>query len=150
TGTTLDREARERGNSVYFPRHVIPMLPEILSNGVCSLQEREARFCKSAFIQYDNDGEVIGARFANTVISSAKRLTYRQASGAIDGQTGGLSREVAELLRRMDTLARIIQKRRLAAGQIVLDLPEIELVLDDDNRVVDAKRADTSFSHTII
>ncbi len=149
-GTALDDEARQRGNSVYFPRHVIPMLPETISNGVCSLQEAEPRLCKSAFIEYDADGEVIGARFANTIIQSAKRLTYRQASGIVDGHTGGFSQPVVALMRDMDTLARAIQKRRQAAGQIVLDLPETELVLDDDNRVVDARTADQSFSHTII
>jgi len=149
-GTALDDEARERGNSVYFPRHVIPMLPEVLSNGVCSLQEGEPRLCKSAFIDYDEAGGVVGARFSNTIIQSARRLTYRQASGILDGNTGGYPREVVEILRRMDTLARVIQKRRLAAGQIVLELPEIELVLDDENRVIDAHKADTSFSHTII
>ncbi len=149
-GTALDGEARERGNSVYFPRHVIPMLPEVLSNGVCSLQEGEPRLCKSAFIEYDEAGRVVGARFANTIIQSARRLTYRQASGILEGNTGGYPREVVELLRRMDTLARAIQKRRLADGQIVLELPEIELVLDDENRVVDAHKADTSYSHTII
>lgn len=149
-GTALDDEARERGNSVYFPRHVIPMLPEILSNGVCSLQEGEPRLCKTAFIEYDEAGGVVGARFANTIIQSARRLTYRQASGILDGHTGGYPKDVVELLRRMDTLARAIQKRRLANGQIVLELPEIELVLDDENRVVDAHKADTSYSHTII
>lgn len=149
-GSAMDTEAKRRGNSVYFPRFVIPMLPELLSNGVCSLQEAEPRWCKSAFIQYDADGNVLGTRFANTVIRSAKRLTYREASGILEGHVGGLAPEVIALVRRMDTLARIIQKRRLADGQIVLDLPEIELVLDDEDRVIDARPADTSFSHTII
>lgn len=149
-GTDLDESARQRGNSVYFPRHVIPMLPEVLSNGLCSLQEGEPRLCKSAFIRYDAAGNVLSSRFANTVIRSRKRLTYRQASGILDGKTGGFDAEIIDLVRRMDALARTIQRRRLAAGQIVLDLPEIELVLDDDNRVTDARPADTSFSHTII
>jgi len=149
-GTPLDEEAQLRGNSVYFPRHVIPMLPETISNGVCSLQEGEPRLCKSAFIEYDAEGEVLGARFANTIIQSAKRLTYKQASGIVEGHTGGFSQPVVALMRDMDTLARVIQKRRLAAGQIVLELPETELILDDENRVVDARPADQSFSHTII
>ncbi|MFG0273839.1 MAG: RNB domain-containing ribonuclease, partial [Phycisphaerales bacterium] len=70
-GSPLDEEAKERGNSVYLPRRVIPMLPELLSNGVCSLQERVPRFCKSAFIRYDEKGNVTGRGYSSTVIHSA-------------------------------------------------------------------------------
>jgi ribonuclease R len=149
-GGTLDDEARTRGTSVYFPGHVIPMLPELLSNGLCSLQEGEQRLCKSAFIQYDAGGNVLGARFANTVIRSAQRLTYTQAQAIIDGDKKGVSREVVELLERMDTLARTIRKRRLDQGMIVLELPEVKLILNDDGQVADAEPEDTSFTHTII
>src|SRR5208337_5139451 len=71
TGSALDVEAKERGNSCYFPGFVIPMLPEVLSNGVCSLQEGVPRLCKSAFIVFDDDAHPIHAHFANTVIRSA-------------------------------------------------------------------------------
>ena len=83
-GTAMDEEARERGNSVYFPGYVIPMLPEILSNGVCSLQEEVPRLCKSAFITYDDGAKPVAAKFANTVITSAKRLRYREAQAILD------------------------------------------------------------------
>src|SRR4029077_3704548 len=73
-GTPLDDEAQKRGNSTYFPGFVIPMLPEILSNGVCSLQEGVPRLCKSAFITLDHDGRPVQTRFANTIINSKKRL----------------------------------------------------------------------------
>jgi ribonuclease R len=146
----LDEGAKERGNSVYFPRHVIPMLPEVLSNGVCSLQEGEPRLCKSAFIRYDEGGHVRGARFANTVIRSAKRLTYRQATAVLHGRKEGVPPEVVALLKRMDALARAIQGRRMEEGMIVLDLPEVELVFDEAGHVTGAEPADTSFSHTII
>jgi ribonuclease R len=156
-GGVLDAEVRERGTSVYFPRHVVPMLPEVLSNDLCSLQEGEPRLCKSAFISYDETGRALGTRFANTVIRSAKRLTYRQATAILEGGKNGGSKEAAsiprkvgELLVRMDRLARVIQRRRLDQGMIVLDLPEVELRLDDSGQVVDADPADRSFSHTII
>ncbi|MBI5763706.1 MAG: ribonuclease R [Planctomycetes bacterium] len=149
-GGATDTEARLRGTSVYLPRHVIPMLPEILSNGLCSLQEAEARLCKSAFIKYDAGGNVVGARFANTVIRSSKRLTYRQAQAVIDGNRGSVEQEVADLVMRMDQLARVIQKRRIADGMISLELPEVSLVLDEGGRVIDAQPEDTSFTHTII
>lgn len=149
-GGALDREARDRSTSTYFPRFVIPMLPETLSNGVCSLQERVPRFAKSAFIRYDRKGVVRSARFANTVIRSMKRLTYRQASAVLDGKAGRLSKKVVALVRRMDKLARAIQKRRIEKGMLVLDLPGIDLVFDEKDNVIGVTPEDTSFSHTII
>lgn len=159
--TPLDLEARQRGNSTYFPGYVIPMLPEILSNGVCSLQEGVPRLCKSVFITFDDDAYPIRTRFANTIIRSTRRLRYREAQALIDGQSiiphpegpkkaADYPSEVVDLLRKMESLARRIQKRRLAQGQIVLDLPEVELILDEEGRVVDAVPEDTSFTHTLI
>lgn len=149
-GGALDQEAALRGNSIYFPRHVIPMLPEVLSNGLCSLQEGQPRLAKSVFIRYDAHGRRLGTRFANTVIQSHKRLTYREAGAMIDGDKKGFPREVTALLGRMSRLARLIQKRRLADGMIVLDLPDVELVFDEEDRVIDVRPEDASFSHTII
>lgn len=148
--SAMDAEAHERGTSVYFPGHVIPMLPEVLSNGVCSLQEGEPRLTKSAFIRYDGQGRVLSARFANTIIKSAKRLTYRQATGIIEGRSGHLPKAVVEQVREMEKLARVIQQRRVAEGMIVLDLPAVDLVLDENGRVVDARPEDRSYSHTMI
>lgn len=149
-GGAIDTTARERGTSVYFPGYVIPMLPELLSNGLCSLQEGEDRLCKSAFIRYDAAGRVVGTRFANTIIRSTKRLTYTQAQTIIDGNVGDCPQPVLQLLRDMDTLAKVIRRRRLNDGMVTLDLPEVRLVLDDKGRVVDAKPEDDSFTHTII
>ncbi len=146
----LDSAARERGNSVYFPRKVIPMLPEILSNGVCSLQQDRRRFCKSAFIRYDREGNVTATRLAETVIKSSRRLTYTQAQGIIDGKGGGFDGPVVELIVRMNELARLIEARRTKAGMLHLDLPSVELVLDEDGKVVGAKGEDDSYTHTII
>ncbi len=160
-GSALDEEAYKRGNSCYFPGHVIPMLPEILSNGVCSLQEGVPRLCKSVFITLDEDAEPVATRFANTVIRSARRLRYREAQAIIDGARevphpeGNRSIDaypphVVGLLREMNALAKRIQKRRLAAGQIVLDLPEVELLLDEDGKVAGTRAEDQSFTHTLI
>jgi len=149
-GHPLDHEAGLRGNSIYLPRHVLPMLPEVLSNGLCSLQEGEPRLAKSVFIEYDAKGNRKSTRFANSVIQSRKRLTYAEATKILEGGGQDYEPEVVELLQQMDHLARLIQKRRLANGMIVLDIPEVELVLDDENEVIDVEPADTSFSHTII
>lgn len=146
----LDKEARERGNSAYFPGFVIPMLPEVLSNGVCSLQEGVPRLAKAALIRCDKQGKVLGTRFANGVIQSAKRLTYKQATQILGGKVGGYPPEVVDLVQRMDRLARIIQRRRREEGMLTLGIPEVELVLDDDGEVTGVEKADTSFSHTII
>lgn len=159
-GSPLDAEARRRGNSVYLPRRVIPMLPETLSNGVCSLQEGALRFCKSAFIRYDQDANVLSTRFARSAIRSAKRLTYREAQALIDGDPGEARKHactdtpytdrLVHALRQMNDLALRIRQRRLRAGMIVLDLPEVDLVFDDDGRVIDAQPEDDSFTHTLI
>ncbi len=146
----LDREARRRGNSVYLPQYVVPMLPELLSNGLCSLQEGEPRLTKSVFLRYNRQGKVMATRFANSIISSAQRLSYEQATLILEGKTGGAPPEVIELLREAERLARIIRDRRVRDGMLVLDLPEVELVFDDRQRVIGAEPADTSFSHTII
>ena len=149
-GGPLDTDARARATSVYFPRRVVPMLPEILSNGACSLQQGVPRFCKSAFIHYDRAGEVLGVRLAETVISSTRRLTYAEAQGICDGKNGQFQRKVVKIVRRMEALARLIEARRRKAGMIHLDLPAVELVLDDDGNVVDAVAEDDSYTHTII
>jgi ribonuclease R len=157
----LDVEAAARGNSAYFPGHVIPMLPEILSNGVCSLQEGVPRLCKTAFIVYDDDARPVSARFENTIIKSAKRLRYTEAQAIIDRSPqiphpdgprgiGAYAPEVVTLLNQMNTLAKRLQKRRLRDGQIVLDLPDVDLVLDEEGKVIDAVPEDQAFTHTLI
>lgn len=159
--SALDVEAKARGNSTYFPGHVIPMLPEVLSNGICSLQEGVPRLCKSAFITYNDNAQPVRSRFANTVIHSRKRLRYREAQDLIDGRDeiyhpdgnrrpSDYPAEVVKLLHDMNTLSRRIQKRRHAAGQLVLNLPKMSLVLNDEGKVVDAVPEDESFTHTLI
>ena len=149
-GSPLDIEARQRSTSVYFPRHVLPMLPEILSNGVCSLQEGQKRLTKSAFITYDEDANVVASRLAETIIRSTKRLTYGQAQEICDGKKGSYDPTIVELVKDMEALARRIEKRRRKAGMLHLDLPAVELVLDENGKVVDARPEDDSYSHTII
>ncbi|MCP4377216.1 MAG: VacB/RNase II family 3'-5' exoribonuclease, partial [bacterium] len=149
-GGELDASARSRATSVYFPRKVLPMLPEVLSNGVCSLQEGQKRFCKSAFITYDQYAKVVSTRVAETVICSTKRLTYTQAQDICDGKTDSYATEVVELVRNMETLARKIQSRREADGMLRLDLHDVELVLDDQDRVIDVEPEDDAYTHTII
>lgn len=159
-GDPMDLEATIRGNSTYLPRVVLPMLPEILSNGVCSLQEGVNRFCKSAFITFDHRGVVVGQRFASTVIRSRKRLTYLEAQAIIDGDLQESRKhmrsdttcqpEVMESIKEASRLATALRKRRLRDGMIVLNLPEAELFFDDEGHVKDVQPEDGAFTHTLI
>jgi len=149
-GSPLDAEAYERGTSVYLPTTVLPMLPEALSNAACSLQEGRTRLTKSVFITFDAEGEPGRVDLANSYIKSTKRLTYRQAQAALDGKADGLPGETMDLLKAMDRLARTLLERRRRLGYLELDLPEVDLEMGDDGRVVDAHPEDTSFTHRII
>jgi ribonuclease R len=146
----LDIEAKARGNSVYLPAKTIPMLPEILSNGICSLQPGQERFTKSVYLTYDDQGNILSRRFANTMIRSTQRLTYQQADRILKGHTKEAGPEVIRLLKNMETLSRAIEQRRRKNGMLHLDLPEIELEFDKSSQVVDAHPADDSYPHTII
>jgi len=146
----LDAEAYQRGNSVYLPGKVIPMLPEILSNGICSLQPGQKRFAKSAYITYDLKGNVLSREFANSIICSTARLTYKQADDILQGKAAEFPGQVVALVKDTEILARAIEKRRFKNGMLHLDLPETELILDRSGQVVDAEPADDCYPHTII
>jgi len=146
----LDAEAENRGNSIYLPGRTLPMLPEVLSNGVCSLQPAQRRFVKSVYLTYDQKGNVLSRKFANSIMCSTQRLTYQQADKILKGHTKDAKPGVLKLLKNMETLSRTIESRRIKNGMIHLDLPETELVIDKSGRVVDAHPADTSYPHTII
>jgi ribonuclease R len=136
------------------------MLPEVLSNGVCSLQEGVPRFTKSAFITFDGRGVPQRQRLASTVIKSRKRLTYLEAQALIDGDLNEArkhartepeySDELIETLRRAEKLAKILEARRMRDGMIVLQLPEVELVFDEDGHVIDAQPEDNAYTHKLI
>lgn len=156
----LDIEARDRANSVYLPRHVIPMLPEVLSNGICSLQEGVPRYCKSAIITYDRDGNVKGEGVAQVLIKSTKRLTYLEAQALIDGDQEEAKKhaktppiytdKLISTLKDMNFLAKAIQGRRQRQGMISLELPACVLIYDENGKVVDAEKEDDAFTHTLI
>jgi ribonuclease R len=149
-GSALDRCSRHRGNSVYLPGRTLPMLPEMLSNGVCSLQPGQPRYTKSVYLTYDKDGWVQATRFANTMIKSSARLTYQQADRALKGDPGGLSAEVVALLHEMDALARRIEDRRRRAGMLQLETFASEVVMDGSGQVIGVQPEDTCYPHTII
>jgi len=152
-GSQLDQEANQRSTSVYLPQHVIPMLPELLSNGVCSLQPQQDRFAKSVYIKLDENGNALNCSFANSVIRSTQRFTYEDVDHILTGKTTGLEGfdpKAVKLVGKMEELGLVLQKRRQKAGMLTLELPKAELVYDEKGNVIDAHPESTSFSHTII
>lgn len=149
-GTALDREAQARGTSVYLPGQVLPMLPGELSGHLCSLVEGEDRLAKSVFFEFGPRGAVSSYDVHRSVIRSARRLTYEQAEEMLEDRPETASNSIHRLLAEMEPLARTLHRRRMEQGALELDLPEIELVLDETGEVRRAKRRDRLVSHRII
>ncbi|MBX3437161.1 MAG: ribonuclease R, partial [Planctomycetaceae bacterium] len=152
-GTALDREAEKRGTSVYLPTKVLPMLPEVISNGLASLQEQRVRFTKSAFIEFTPEGVPVHTRFSNTAISVTKRFAYEEVMPLIQAgkeAKGKVTAKVHRLLCDMHRLAMILRKRRFERGALELDMPEIKLDFDKQGRVCGAHESEHDESHQII
>jgi ribonuclease R len=147
-GSPLDQEAYLRGTSIYFPDRVVPMLPEALSSGICSLVEGEDRLTQTALIELDATGRVTGAELCDGVIRSDARLSYQEAQAIVDGDAETRQRYAAlvPLIEAMDELARLMRKRRYARGSLDFDLPQPKLVLTETGEmtgVVAAERLDS-------
>jgi ribonuclease R len=152
-GGALDHEARKRGNSVYLPQRVLPMFPEVISNGLASLQQGKVRFVKTVWIDFTPLGQRAHVRFANGAIRVKRRFTYEQVSKVLakPGPAGkSLEAEVLELLLRMKELAMILRERRHKRGSLELMMPETELELDNEGRVTGAHFVTHDVSHQII
>lgn len=152
-GSALDQEARARGTSVYFPDRVLPMLPEALSNGICSLNPGVDRLVQCALLDCDRTGDVLGAAFFSGVMRSRARLTYTLVRRiVVDGDLPA-RREHAALvddLERMMALAAQLAERRRKRGSIDLDLPEAQVVVDVEGRPENILRAERNDAHRLI
>ncbi len=146
-GSALDREARRRGNSVYLPDRVIPMLPERLSNGVCSLNPGVDRLTHSVFINFDKNGVAKSARFAHSVIRSAHRLTYKQAYAIL---TSPPRDQLGERLHLAWELAALLRQKRFEHGSLDLDFPEVKVWVDKQGHPVRLERVENDESHQLI
>ena len=170
-GNALDREAEKRGNSTYLADRVIPMLPERLSNGICSLKPGVERLTMSAFIEFDRQGKVRHATFGRSVIRSAARLTYRQAFAILEGkpvpptpnyERGGkvllsasptpldVTPELRERVKVAWELASLLRKNRFAAGSLDLDFPEVKVWLDDEGKAARLEKVENDISHQLV
>ena len=175
-GSPLDKEARERGNSTYLVGTVIPMLPHALSSGLCSLIEAEDRLTKSAIVTFDKSGKILQSHFANTVIRSRKRLTYKQALAFLHTddltqiralpappphQTGYPGRALAELsdqelgeiqkaVRTLWKIAAQLRKKRMADGALDIETPEIKIYCDAEGYADRVVKSESDESHQLI
>jgi ribonuclease R len=152
-GSALDRTARLRGTSVYLPDRVIPMLPEILSNSLASLQAGHVRYTVSALIEFSADGVRTDRSFARSAIRVDQRFAYEQVMPLInepDTPAEGVSDEVRATLVRMHELAMLLRKRRFARGALELNMPEVEVDLGENGEVVGAHLASHDESHQVI
>lgn len=149
-GTKLDKEAYRRGTSIYFPEFAIPMLPEELSNDLCSLKPNEERLTITAEIDYDKDGNRIKSVLHQSIIKSNYRLTYDFVNDIIEGKQKSVDQDLMELLNISLSLLEKLMDRRKDEGMIDFDLPEVEFYFDDDGNMVDIKPLERKISHRLI
>ncbi len=150
--TALDREARLRGTSVYFPDRAVPMLPLELSTGICSLNPRVDRLVMSAVMEIDAEGRTVAAELLPGVIHSAERMTYTAVRDILAGEPAAVARyrALAENFKLMEELARVLNARRERRGSIDFDLPEPEIEFDEQGRMVGVTRSERNIAHRII
>ena len=137
-GTALDQEAQKRGNSVYFPDRVIPMLPEVLSNGLCSINPKVDRLCLVCEMRVGHDGEVTRAQFHEAVMRSATRFTYTKVAGILVQKDADLRREHAALVPHLEdlyALYQVLAKARSRRGAIDFDTVETKVVFNEQGGI---------------
>lgn len=129
--TILEQEAFERATSVYLVDRVVPMLPEILSNNVCSLRPQEEKLTFSVVFKMNNRGEILNQWFGRTVIYSDQRFTYDQAQAIIEGETKHENQDLNVAIKTLDSLAKILRSKRMSSGAITFDKTEVKFKLDE-------------------
>ncbi|WP_373045168.1 ribonuclease R [Vulgatibacter sp.] len=149
-GSRLDEEALNRATSVYFPNHVLPMLPERLSNGICSLNPRVDRLCMVADITFDSSGRPLEAEVYEGVMWSHARCTYEQVARILQGEIVPDLANVHDDLLLAGELARKLRERRIERGSLDFDLPEAKPILDGEMNVVEIARRDRNDAHRLV
>ncbi len=149
-GSALDEEARERGTSVYFPGFAIPMLPEELSSDACSLRPEEERLTKTVLMKFDRNGQITEEEVWSSLIRSDARLTYEEADSILQGKPGQTPAAVAELVREAEVLARLLNQVRAERGALELDIPELEVGVDEHGRVTRIEPRARTWAHRLI
>lgn len=147
SGSELDREALRRGNSTYLVNQVIPMLPEELSNGLCSLLPGVDRFTRTMFATLNAKGDILQSRVERTVIHSDKRLTYGEALERLRRKPKD---DLDKFLHKAWKIAETLRKRRLREGSLEMDFPEVKVLLDEHGVPVSLSREESDESHQLI
>ena len=152
TSTVLDREARLRGTSVYFPDRAVPMLPEALSNGMCSLKPREDRLVMSVLMEFDAAGNQKSSQMTPGIIRSAERMTYTDVNKVCEGDAERTERyaKLTHHFRAMKELALLLNARRNEHGSIDFDLPEPVIEFDEKQRMTNITRSERNIAHRLI
>ena len=149
--TNLDREARDKGNSTYFPDRVEPMLPERLSNGLCSLKEGENRACLAVRMVFDRDGRKTGHKFVRGLMRSQAKLSYEQAQAAIDGQTDDATGPImAAILEPLWAAYRTMLKGRLKRSPLAIESPERRIRMNAEGQIISIEPRVSLEAHRLI
>ena len=137
--TVLDLEARHRGNSVYLVDRVLPMFPKEISNGICSLNEKEEKLTFSCEMEIDLKGDVVNYEVYKSVIKSVHRMTYKDVNAILDGDKDLINEysDIYEMLKQMLELSKILRAKKFTRGSIDFELPELKVILDEDNNKVE-------------
>ncbi len=148
----LDKEAMKRGTSVYFPGSVVPMLPKVLSNGICSLNPLEDRLTLSVKCKINSDGEILEHRICEGIINSKERMTYDDVTAILEGDKVLCDKysHIYPDLCLMKELASILREKRMSKGSIDFDFPETKIVTDDNGKPIDVYKYRNGISNNII
>ena len=148
--TALDKDAYDKGNSSYFPMYVVPMLPEALSNELCSLKPKVDRLAMVAEIQMNFRGDFESYKFYEAIINSHARITYGEAQEIVDGSCPEKFSHVENDVNRAADLAKILMAKRFSQGSLDLDIPETEIILDESGTPIDIIKSERLFAHRLI
>ena len=146
----LFKEAKKRGNSYYFPKKVIPMLPEKISNKICSLRPFEEKLTITVIIEFDQDHEIIEQNVVESMIKSNTRLTYEEVDALFNDEENDIDPAIAEILFRMKRLSSSLSAGKKKKGYLFFDLPETEYIFDEEGYITDLKRSQETESHVLI
>ncbi len=146
----LDEEAYKRGTSVYFPNMVLPMLPKELSNGICSLNEGQDRYTLTVEMEIDENGEILDHKIYESVIKSCHRVTYDDAYAVLCGEHIEKIEDIAEELKIMNQLSKIIENRRVKNGALDLEIAESEIAVDENYNVTFLNKRERNDAHKLI
>jgi len=152
-GSPLDKEAYERGTSVYLVDRVIPMLPRKLSNGICSLNMGEDRLAISVMMQIDSTGKIIDSEIVKSVINVDERMTYTDVTKILEENDKELIKRYKEFVndfKLMKKLSDILRKRRTKRGSIDFEIPEAKVIIDEKGKAIDIKKYEITVSNNII